>query len=320
MAEPRRVGIIGLGIMGRRLLGAIQRHPDFLVGASWDPSAESCAKARELAPELEIAETAEAAILTADLVYLACPPAPRKGYAVAAAHAGKPVFLEKPLGVDLEASRTLIAALEAAGVPAAVNFTQAGSPALAEIQRAVEAGETGALLGIDVLVQYAAWPRAWQVEAAWLRLAEEGGFTREVVSHFLFLSARLLGPLKVTWARPSYLEPGLAETHMLARLEAGDGRPVSVLGSVGGARPDRQEVTVLGERRSYRLFDFYELEASDGGAWTSARTPDGDPRTEALQCQLDELAKCLAGKPHALATLAEAFAVQDNIEAVLKGV
>lgn len=320
MAEPRRVGIIGLGIMGRRLLGAIRRHPGFGLAPCWDPSAASCAKARELAPELEIAETAEAAILAADLVYLACPPAPRKAYAVAAAHAGKPVFLEKPLGVEQEASRTLIAALEAAGVPAAVNFTQAGSPALAEIRRAVAAGETGDLQGIDVLVQYAAWPRAWQAEADWLRYAEEGGFTREVMSHFLFISARLLGPLKVAWARPAYPAPELAETSMLARLEAADGRPVSVFGSVGGARPDRQEVTVLGERRSYRLFDFYELEASDGGAWTSARTPDGDPRAEALHCQLDELARCVAGKPHALATLAEAFAVQEAVEAMLKGV
>lgn len=319
MAGASKVGIIGLGIMGRRLLGAIQRHPAFDAVAGWDPSAESCAKAQDVGEGLEIGASAEAVIEAADVVYLACPPGPRKAYAVAAAHAGKPVFLEKPLGVELEASRTLVAELEAAGVPVAVNFTQAGSPALAEIRRALEAGETGALRGVDILVQYAAWPRAWQVEADWLRLAAEGGFTREVVSHFLFASARLLGPLKPVWSRPSYPAPELAETAMLARLESEDGRPVTLLGSVGGARPDRQEVTVLGDRRSYRLRDFYELEASEGDTWAPARTPDGDPRAEALQCQLDELAKCVAGRPHALATLAEAFAVQKNIEALLKG-
>jgi hypothetical protein len=28
--------------------------------------------------------------------------------------------------------------------------------------------------------------------------------TREVISHFLFFSERILGPLSVVWARPSY--------------------------------------------------------------------------------------------------------------------
>jgi parallel beta-helix repeat protein len=37
----------------------------------------------------------------------------------------------------------------------------------------------------------------WQVEADWLRFAAEGGYTREVISHFLFLSQRVLGPLEL---------------------------------------------------------------------------------------------------------------------------
>ena len=36
----------------------------------------------------------------ADIVYLACPPVPRKAYALAAAGQGKAVFLEKPLGIN----------------------------------------------------------------------------------------------------------------------------------------------------------------------------------------------------------------------------
>ena len=62
--------------------------------------------------------------------------------------------------------------------------------------------------------------------------------TREVISHFLFFSERILGPLSLVWARPSYpSDPQLCETHMLARLENADGVPVTVMASVGGARP-----------------------------------------------------------------------------------
>ena len=324
MTEPhitgtRSIGIIGLGIMGRRLLGVIRQHPDFRPGLLWDPAEAARAEARALAPEAGIAEAADAVIAEADVVYLACPPEPRKDYALQAAAAGKPLLLEKPLGIDVAASRDLTERLAASGVPAAVNFTQAASPALAEVSRALAAGELGEPLGIDILVTYAAWPRAWQVGADWLRFRAEGGFTREVISHFLFLSARLLGPLEPVWARPSFPAPDLAETHLLARLETPDGLPVSVFGSVGGRQPDRQEVTVKGSRRSYRIADFYHLQVSDGGAFAEARSPKGDAREEALNAQLSQLALCAAGQPHALATVAEAFAVQTWIEALLDG-
>ena len=320
MVVQRRIGIVGLGIMGRRLLGAIRRHPGFEPGPLWDPSEAARERAGGIAPDATIAESAAAVIAEAEVVYLACPPVPRKEYALQAAAAGKPVFLEKPLGVDMAASRDLVERLSDAGVPSAVNFTQAASPALAEIRRALQAGEMGELIGVDILVNYAAWPRAWQAEADWLRFRAEGGFTREVLSHFLFLSARLAGPLRPVWARPSFPEQELAETHLLARLESANGAVVSILGTVGGALPDRQEVTVKGSRRSYRIVDFYQLEVSDGGPFAVARVPDGDAREEALHAQLSELAICVAGQPHGLASVEEAFAVQQWIEALLVGV
>ncbi|WP_375592639.1 Gfo/Idh/MocA family oxidoreductase [Algihabitans albus] len=316
----RRIGIVGLGIMGRRLLGAVRRHPGFEPGPLWDPSEAARERAGGIAPHATIAESAAAVIAEAEVVYLACPPVPRKDYALQAAAAGKPVFLEKPLGVDMAANRDLVERLSDAGVPSAVNFTQAASPALAEIRRALQAGEMGQLIGIDILVNYAAWPRAWQAEADWLRFRAEGGFTREVLSHFLFLSARLAGPLRPVWARPSFPEQELAETHLLARLESANGAVVSILGTVGGALPDRQEVTVKGSRRSYRIVDFYQLEVSDGGPFAVARVPDGDAREEALHAQLSELAICVAGQPHGLASVEEALAVQQWIEALLVGV
>lgn len=313
-----RTAVIGLGIMGRRLLENLLVHPGFEPTALWDPSPASCARAREVAPAVGVVASAEAAIAAADVVYLACPPEPRKAYALAAARAGKAVFLEKPLGVDVAASRDLVGRL--AGTAAAVNFTQASSRGFEVLRAAIDGGETGDLLGIDIVVNYPAWPRAWQKDADWLRFRAEGGYTREVISHFLFLSERFLGPLTLKWARPSYpADPTLCETAVLARLETADGRPVSVLGTVGGAQPDRQEVTVKGAKASFRFTEFYQLWKSTGGDWAAAYEFPADPRRASLQRQLDELDKCVRGEPHRLATPEEALRVQVLVEGMLAG-
>ena len=315
-----KAAIIGLGIMGRRMLERMEAHAGYTPCALWDPDPEACAAARSLTGGAEIAASAEAAIAAADLVYLACPPVPRKAYALAAAEAGKAVFLEKPLGVDIAESEALVSGLAAAGVPAAVNFTQAAGPAMSGVSEAARSGAMGELAGADIVVTYAHWPRAWQKAADWLRFRAEGGMTREVISHFLFFSERILGPLSVVWARPSYpADPQLCETHMMARLETQDGRPVSVMASVGGAQPDRQELTIKGTRTSRRITDFYVDAVSDGGPFAEIAERPADPRAVSLNAQLDDLLLCLDGRPNRLATPGEALRVQKLVEGMLAG-
>jgi predicted dehydrogenase len=316
-----RLAIIGLGIMGRRLLENAWRHPAFEVSGVWDPSAESLAKTRDAVAGVAIQSSAEAAMAGADVVYLACPPGPRKTYALQAAAAGQGVFMEKPLGTDNAQSRDLVTQLRQARLPGVVNFTQAASRGFEELHRAIQAGETGELLGIDIVVNYPAWPRAWQKDADWLRLRHEGGYTREVISHFLFLAGRFLGPLTLQQALPRYpQDPSLSELDMLARLTTADGKPVTVMATTGGQQPDRQEVTVRGSRMNHQFREFFQLWRSDGGPWVEALDwSTEDPRTSALQRQLSEVDLWLQGQPHKLATAEEALAVQELVEAMLVG-
>ena len=116
-----KTAIIGLGIMGQRMLEQMIIHPEFVVDTIWDPDSATCQSAQKLAPDALISSNAEAAFSNVDLVYLACPPAPRKAYALTASAQGKAVFLEKPLGVDVAESLILLRELTASGVPSAVN-------------------------------------------------------------------------------------------------------------------------------------------------------------------------------------------------------
>ena len=315
-----KTAIIGCGIMGRRMLTHMLIHPEYDPTFLWDPDQKALALAKETAAEAEIAQSAAEAMAQADLVYLACPPSVRKAYALEAASFGKAIFLEKPLGVDIAESEALVSELNGHAVPTAVNFTQAAGSALQGVSQSISNGELGDLVGIDVLLTYGAWPRAWQIKADWLRFRAEGGMTREVLSHFLFFSERLLGPLKVDFSAPSYPEdPQLCETGLLARLSSSRGHPINIFASVGGVQPDRQELTVKGTRLSRRISDFYIDAASNGGPFEELYKRPSDPRAASLKAQLDDLLFCISDKPHHLASLDEALRVQKLVERLLRG-
>ena len=176
----------------------------------------------------------------------------------------------------------------------------------------------GDLLGVDIIVTYPAWPRQWQKGADWLRFRAEGGMTREVISHFLFFTERVLGPLSLISAHTTYPDdPPLCETAVLARLESKTGQAVSILATIGGVQPDRQEFIVKGTKSSRRVTDFHKDAISDGGDFIAVREPPKDPRAISLKAQLDDLSLHLAAKPNRLATMQEAFRIQRLVESIL---
>ena len=313
-----KVAIIGLGIMGRRMLKHMRLHENYQPDYLWDPDENSCQEAIKQDSISQIMNSANHAIQAADLVYLACPPVVRKAYALEAAASGKALFLEKPFGINIEDSKDLIKQLEGYDIPVAVNFTQAAGVALTDLLKAKNRGDMGVLLGVDIVVTYPAWPRQWQREADWLRFRIEGGMTREVISHFLFFSERVLGPLKVIWAKTTFPEDAsLCETDVLARLETIEGHPVNILASVGGVQPDRQEFTVKGSIKSRRISEFYKDAESDGEEFIPLRKEPEDPRAISLKGQLDDLSLNIKGLPNRLATINEALRVQILVEDIL---
>ena len=313
-----KVAIIGLGIMGRRMLSHMRRHNNFEPDYLWDPNQSACQRAKLLDSKSYIMDSASDAISKADLVYLACPPAVREPYALEAAAAGKALFLEKPFGVNIGDSARMLGRLKSFDVPVAVNFTQASGIALTDLLAAKKRGDMGDLLGVDIVVTYPDWPRLWQRDADWLRFRAEGGMTREVISHFLFFSERVLGPLSLLSAHTTYPEDlSLCETAVLARLVSEKKQEVSILATVGGVQPDRQELTVKGTKTSRRVNNFHMDAISDGGNFTPLREPPKDPRATSLKAQLDDLSLHLASKPNRLATMNEAFCVQTLVEGIL---
>ena len=312
------VAIIGLGIMGTRMMKHMRLHEEFSPDYLWDPNPNACENAIKLDSKSKIMKSANEAIEKADLVYLACPPTVREIYAIKTVEMGKALFLEKPFGINIQDSRNFIKKLQNYDVPMAVNFTQAAGIALADLLVSKNSGEMGDMLGVDIIVTYSSWPREWQKEADWLRFKKEGGMTREVISHFIFFTERVLGPLKLIWANTSYpIDQELCETSVFAKLENEDGLPVNIFASVGGKQPDRQEFIVKGSLKSRKVSEFYKDSVSTGDNFIPLREEPKDPRAVSLKAQLDNLVLNIKNKPNSLASIYEAFRVQKLVEEIL---
>jgi predicted dehydrogenase len=317
-----KVAFIGLGVMAHRMLGNMDRYGGFTLQGGWDPDPDACRAARAAHSGLAIAGSPETLIEdpATDLVYVASPPAFHAEYALAAASAGKTIFCEKPLGIDLAGSRDLVARIEAAGVNNAVNFPFAEAAVVDALETGLADGSIGPVAAVDVRLHFCRWPRDWQAPAAWLGERTQGGFVRETFSHYAFLARKLFGPVELRGAVNRYPSDGRsAETHTLALLDCG-GVPVTFAGGVGGPEsnaPDRVEFTVWGAKAAYRLYDWNRLRVHDGTGWSERLTDIEDHRQDGYRRMLGNLGRFLAGEPHTLPPFREALAVQELVESIL---
>ncbi len=314
------IGIIGAGIMGERLLTAIvQQTPDLIrVAGIWDPSTEALARVGKAFPEVPQLADAAAVIAASDCVYIASPPSSHLSHARAALAAGKSIFGEKPLAVDVADARAFVSE---AGNRGAVNFPFASSISVATLKQWIVEGAVGKVRRIGIEVAFANWPRSWQQDAAgWLDRTEQGGFTREVVSHFLFLSRRMGGPLRELKGGASFPEPGKSERAITATLLAGE-IPVTLKGGVGTTDKDDHNIWMIeGDNGAIRLRDWSVAERRDtDGSWRPAADamPNEKARPIALKRQLEGVVRLTRGEPHHLATLEEALNVQEIVEGIL---
>jgi predicted dehydrogenase len=313
------VAFIGLGIMGHRMLSSMTAHGGFRIVCAWDPSNKARDEVAKLYPDVRIADNAADAIGDADaeITYIACPPAAHRQYALMAAERGKIVYCEKPLGVDVEDSRHLVDAFTDKSITNAVNFPFADAAAVNLMSKELKSGAIGEVTGVDVRLHFASWPRGWQQAAPWLSQREQGGFVREVASHYVYLAEKLFGRAELINSTVTYPEDGIScETHFLAQLDC-SGIPVSFAGGSGGVGPDIVQFTIWGSKKSYRLWDWNQIYSSTGGEWQRQLTHIADARHDGYMRMLDNFKRQVSGDPHTMASFGDALSVQIIVEDIL---
>ncbi|HLF00162.1 MAG TPA: inositol 2-dehydrogenase [Gaiellaceae bacterium] len=147
MSAPIRVGLLGVGRIGRLHARLLAREvPGLQLSAVYDvDQAAAAAVGRHLAVPVvssseelfESAETDALAICTSTDTHVEM--------LIGAAAYGKPVFLEKPVSLDLAELDRGIAAVEGGGVFVHVGFNRRFDPAHASVRHSISAGDIGEL-------------------------------------------------------------------------------------------------------------------------------------------------------------------------------
>ena len=321
MAQRYGIGFIGLGSIGQRMLVPAQQHQRVKPTMAWDPQADRLSQTVANTPGLRAAKDVNHLITDSavDIVYIASPPLTHAEHASATLDIGKPVLCEKPLGIDIATSEGLAARATNSGIPHAVNFIYGSAYPAEQMAEALAQCKFGTLTSAQVQLHLPNWAARRYAEAPWLMASDQGGFVREVLSHFVYLTERLFGPTQVNY---SYCRkgssPGSAVIGLVAELSCGD-LTVNIQGSTLGTGPDVCNYTLWGEHCSYRVHDLHGLQITTGKDWENANASGTDPVSSWYQRQYDHVAAMLDGRPHTLPDFAAGLSVQRVIETLLQG-
>lgn len=144
-SRPLRFGLIGAGRIGTSHAEIVaNRLPAVGLTAIYDPVRESATRLAATLGVTHVATTAEE-LLDADLdgVIISSPARTHTELVVAAADAGKHIFVEKPMAVTLADADRAIAAADAAGVVLQVGFNRRFAAGFTAARAAVDAGTIG---------------------------------------------------------------------------------------------------------------------------------------------------------------------------------
>jgi predicted dehydrogenase len=131
-------------------------------------------------------------------VYIATPPSSHAMYAIQAMHAGKPVYVEKPMALNYAECREMVKVSEETGIPLFVAYYRRTLPAFLKVKELIDSGEIGKVLTVNIkLYKQAAERNLKPEEMSWHVFPEISGAGHfyDLASHQLDYLDFLFGPV-----------------------------------------------------------------------------------------------------------------------------
>ena len=288
--------LIGMGRWGQTLVNSVQGKPGagirFTAGATRTPEKARDWAARQglaLRPELE-SVLADPAI---QAVVLATPHQQHAAQVIAAARAGKHVFVEKPFALSRAEGEAAAEACRAAGVVLALGHNRRFLPAVAEMKRMLAEGALGRLLHVEGQISGAnadSWRAGmWRADPHESPLGGMGAMGIHMIDMMIHLAGEIGQVSVISQAR--VLTNGLDDTTaMLCRFRAG---PTGLFATLGSA-PRMWRVGLFGHLGRLEQPDMHTLafHPREGEGWTRRFEPVDIERAE-----LEAFAAAVAGGP-----------------------
>ncbi|MDP1535611.1 MAG: Gfo/Idh/MocA family oxidoreductase [Burkholderiales bacterium] len=195
-----KTAIYGLGRWGNRLTEAVQNSTKirFVKGVSRDPSRHA-----EYSEKYGIPVTSYEEVLKdpqIDAVVLATPHSKHHEQIVAAAKAGKHVYVEKPLTLTRATAEQAVDACRKAGVTLSIGFNRRHAPSFVEMRKRIAAGAIGEVLHVEAHFSgptgYGLKPGIWRSTRV---EAPGGGMTARGI-HTLDALIQIAGPVSEVYA------------------------------------------------------------------------------------------------------------------------
>lgn len=249
-----------------------------------------------------------------DAVYVATPPDTHAAYAIRAAEAGKPVYVEKPVARTVAECEAMITACESASVGLYVAYYRRALPRFVAAADAVRAGRIGEVRAASIRLLRTSAGEGWRVDP----IVSGGGLFVDLGAHVLDWLDHVLGPVAEVHGDAS---GGPAESVVAASMRHEGGALVTGLWDFAAAE-DLDVIELIGTAGTIRMSTFGTdapvlTTAGPTGATTSELTSVDPP---AVQYGLvDNVVRAIRGEAEPLSTGRSALRTTRVIDAVLAG-
>lgn len=305
------LGIIGLGAIGERLIKILLDHKRTHIKWIYDINEE---KTKEMAKTYNLRDVSDYQVMIddpdIDLIYVAVPPKYHKDLALKVIEK-KHILCEKPLAGTIEEAKDMFEASMNTDHVNGMNFPLFYGPAYQKIKSYLATEKLGKIKRLELTGRFPIWPRYWQVNK-WIDTKEEGGFTREVFTHFIQLMQSEFGLIENLHSVVKYDDQVSAERSLLATGNIGE---IDVLfnGLVGLNQVEDLRWTIIGEKGSVELINWRDLILQLGD---ERKNIDLDPYNSTIEL-FDALYDAIEGKESNLVTFEDGYHAVRVVETLL---
>ncbi len=313
-----RVGLLGIGSMGRHHARVIRETEGMDLVAIADPGGDKFGVAKDLEVLPDVHALIDAGI---DAAMVAVPTIYHEEAALALADAGVHTMVEKPIAHDVESGRRVAEAFEKAGLVGAVGYVERCNPALLAMREKIEEGLLGQIYQISTRRQSPFPARISDV-----------GVVKDLATHDVDLAAWVAGSTYETiFAQTAYksgrehedmvtvagrMANGVLVNHLVNWLTPFKDRTTVVTGEKGALVAD----TALGDLTLYRNGTIpieWTQVANFRGVSEGEVTRFALQKREPLRVEQENFRDAILGKRNDHVTMAEGVRTLEVVQAIL---
>ena len=314
MKENINIGIIGAGVVAERIINASNKNSRASIKGIYDIDSS---KLKEITDKYSLQGVDSYQDLLEDkdidIIYLAVPPKYHYPIALDILKTNKHFLCEKPLANSTEEAKEMYELVKDKDIVNAMNFPTIYNKAFEKMEELLREGFIGDLLRVEFQGYFTYWPRLWQ-QNNWISTREQGGFVREVVTHYIQMIQMLFGDIEELESCIEYPEdPKLSETSLIAAAKV-KGTQLLINAVADAGMEEDLSFNIIGSKGTLYLKNWREVWSSTKDSEIKKLDIEADDHLVKL---LDNIFKAIDGEEARIVDFEEGYKAHKIIEQIL---